>query len=644
MKRSADPVVAPARRRWWKPAAAALFVGAGLGGPPLAVARAQATPPVPAAAPAKKPALKPGPRPAPKPPDESVRFFQDGVPPRLKIQIAEPEMQRLRQQPRAYVRCTVVEDDKTTYEHVGVKLKGSAGSFRGVDDRPGLTLNFDKFKEDQKFHGLDKVHVNNSHQDPSYLNELIASELFLAAGVPAARTTHARVWLNGRDQGFYVLKEGFGKGFLKRNSLDPQGNLYESIPGQDLDGAPELDSGNGPTDRSDIKAVVAACREPDTARRWQRLEQLVDIDRFLSFVALELMTGHWDGYSQGRNNYRCYFDPKSGKLQFFPHGMDQLFTDPNFGILGVPRAIVTQAVMSNPEWRARYRDRVSELLKLFVPPDRLLKRVDEHHQRLRPVLAEMGADRASQFDGQVKTVKDRLAARAKSLTQQNAVVEARPAPPAAAPAGPPAPQNAAAAPGTLRFSPAGIAPITQWSPRPETADAKLEKQNGPAGKPNAGTLVVTTGPSGRCVASWRTKVVLPTGKYRFEARARTQGVKALAEGSGGAGIRISGSSRTHTLDGTADWTLLKHEIVIQAPSQEVELVAELRASAGQAHFDLGSLRLVKVTQRGSAASKEKASTQIDTDVTDAHSGKRRVKAPDPERVRPTRHRRGILEG
>lgn len=529
----------------------------------------------PAAKPPEK-SPKPDPaapaKPAPKK-DASVAFFREGVVPRLKIQIAEPELQRLRQQNREYVRCTVTENDQTVYEHVGIHLKGAAGSFRGIDDRPALTLNFDKYKDDQVFHDLDKIHLNNSVQDPTFLHELISSELFLAAGVPAARTTHARVWLNGRDLGFYVLKEGFNKGFLKRHFADPDGNLYEGGFVQDLDGRPKLQNGEGVVDQSDVKAVVAACREEDPTKRWQRVEQLVDLDKFFSFKALEMMTCHWDGYVQNRNNYRYYFDPKTGKLQFFPHGMDQMFQDPNFPIIQGGGSMVTQAIMSNPEWRGLYRDRLTELIKLMVPPDRLLKRVDEHHQRLRPVLAEMGAGHAANFDGQVRGLKDRLTARARSLQQQNAVAEARP----------------------LRFNPAGIAPLTRWGPQIETPDAKVAQVEAPANMPNAGALTITAGPSGRCVASWRTKVLLTAGKYRLEGRARTQGVKALQESSGtGAGIRLSGGSRTNKLEGTANWTPLVHEFQIQAPMQEVVLVAELRATAGQVTFETNSLRLVRV--------------------------------------------------
>jgi hypothetical protein len=290
-------------------------------------------------------------------------------------------------------------------------------------------------------------------------------------------------------------------------------------------------------------------------------------------MGMELITGHWDGYCQNRNNYRYYFDPKTSKIQFFPPGMDQMFSDPNYSVLNVPGAMVANAVMSNPEWRGRYRDRLSEMVKLLVPPEPLLARVEEHRLRLRPVLAEISAGRATEFDQRVKELKDRLTQRAKSLAQQDAVVEARP----------------------LRFSPEGVALLTRWEPRPETADAKLEKLESVPGPVKAGGFSITAGPGGRCVASWRMKLVVPAGKYRLEGTAKALGIKSMTDSSGtGAGLRISGSSRTNKLEGTGDWTPLVHEFQVQAPTQEVEFVAELRASAGQVIFEGGSLRIVRV--------------------------------------------------
>jgi len=60
-------------------------------------------------------------------------------------------------------------------------FEGPDRSFRSLDDKPALTLDFDKFATTQRFHGLSRIHLNNSVEDPGYLNEAIGAELFRAA-------------------------------------------------------------------------------------------------------------------------------------------------------------------------------------------------------------------------------------------------------------------------------------------------------------------------------------------------------------------------------------------------------------------------------------------------------------------------------
>src|SRR5262245_60903186 len=140
---------------------------------------------------------------------------------RIQIEIPPKGMAMLRNtawgngQQRPTARATVREGGKV-YTNVAIHLKGAAGRFRPLDDKHGFTLNFEKFATGQSFHGLHKLSLNNSVQDPSFLAEKICRELFEAAGVPVPRASHAKLALNGRDLGLYVLTEGFNKQFLKR--------------------------------------------------------------------------------------------------------------------------------------------------------------------------------------------------------------------------------------------------------------------------------------------------------------------------------------------------------------------------------------------------------------------------------------------
>lgn len=506
----------------------------------------------------------------PRRPDQSDAFFASDKVVALKIEIAAAELQKLREDNRNYVRCDLIENGEVSYKGVAIKLKGAAGSFREFDDRPALTLNMDRFTKKQSFHDLHKFHLNNSVQDESYLNELLCSQLFLDAGQPVARVTHARVWLNGRDVGLYVLKEGFDRAFLQRHFAGATGNLYDGGFLQDVDVDLEKDTGDGLDDRSDLKALRDACAESDVAIRWKRMAAVLDVDKFIDFMALELMACHWDGYTLNKNNYRVYFDPQTKRAHFFAHGMDQMFGDPGATVLDFPGAIVSSAVMHNPAWREKYRTRLKELLPQFVPPTRLLARVDAQQKRLLPVIQAIGEDQANAFKDRVGELKQRLIDRATNLQQQVAQPD----------------------PGPLKFNDEGFAELPDWYAASESDDAMHDQPELPGPRQ---TYSIKCRPGGACVASWRRRVFLEKGRYQFQAQARTRGVIPQEDEKGmGVGLRISGSNRTNKLTGTNNWKPIQYEFEVLEEVRDIELVAELRGTGGEVWFDAASLRLKRL--------------------------------------------------
>jgi hypothetical protein len=223
--------------------------------------------------------------------------------------------------------------------------------------------------------------------------------------------------------------------------------------------------------------------------------------------------------------------------------------------------------MQNPEWRARYRDRLRELLPLFDPPSKLQERVQYLSKRLQPVLRRIDPQLALDHAERVKEFNDRLAARAESLRDQ--VDREDPKPP--------------------EFDENGNMPLADWYGASESEDAVLEEVELPKERR---AYSIQCGPSGQCVASWRRRVLLGKGSYTFHAMVKTKKVATIDDEKGsGAGLRISGANRTNGLDGTSKWQPLEYEFSIDEDQREVELVAELRTTRGHAWFDLDSLRL-----------------------------------------------------
>ena len=366
------------------------------------------------------------------PPDDATSDLFNTLIPRIEITLDPSAVATLRIEPRIYVRATLREGTNV-FPDIALKLKGARGSFRPVDDRPALTLNMDKFTGGQRFHGLDKFHLNNSVQDPTLMNEIICGELFRAAGVPTPRATHARVLFNGRDLGFYVLKEGYDKRFLKRHFKDASGNLYDGGFLMDVDDNLEKDSGDGPSDWSDLVKLAAAANTADLAQRKERLSQVLDTERFITFAALEMLTCDWDGYVQNRNNYRLYHDPTTRKFVFMPHGMDQMFWDVNYPITpGVSsggrgrgrgfrrNGLVAQRLFEVPDFQRQYLARMGQLLEKEFTAEWLGVQVGRIEERVRTQLGKSDPQFAAYLAAHARNMRRQLTDRARIAKAQHA--------------------------------------------------------------------------------------------------------------------------------------------------------------------------------------------------------------------------------
>ncbi len=339
--------------------------------------------------------------------DPSADVFKPvGPVPRVRITLDEANLKLIRDNPRNNARCTVKIDDQT-FEAVAIHVKGAAGSGRPWDDKPALTVNFDKITKGQNWKGLDKIHLNNSVQDSSYLNEIVCSELAAAMGLPTARAAHAVVELNGRKVGLYVLKEGYNNGFVRRNfPTQRDGNLYDGGFLTDIDGDLKLDAGTD-VKRADLKAIVKACQTNDAKKRYEEVSKLVDVDKFCSNAALQILGTDWDGYVRNRNNYRVYV-PAGGKAVFIPHGMDQMFQNPGEQLWHGWGGLAARAVLDTPEGKKKTLEKLKEMTDKHFTPDKLNPRIDLWVKRAKEGLAVQNKDWANQFEGEAKNEKNRL--------------------------------------------------------------------------------------------------------------------------------------------------------------------------------------------------------------------------------------------
>lgn len=274
-----------------------------------------------------------------------------------------------------------VEIDGVLLPDVGVRLRGKIGSFRDLNGKPKFAIDLNYTNVDQRYYGIEELSLNNEVVDCSYLKEALAYRIFRDAGIPAPRTSFARVSVNGGDYGLYVVVETPDDRFLKQNYADPSGNLYDgkyvyyedhsytlldfTTTTQDLF---QLEEGTD-VGHADVYAVVGAIGTTGGANAWyDAVNAVVDLHQVETYLAVEQLVGHNDGYALNTNNYRFYFDPSNaGRMTFIPWDFDYGFLhDYEWGFnWHAPNGVLADACFHSTRCAGEHKDAVRDLLQAY---------------------------------------------------------------------------------------------------------------------------------------------------------------------------------------------------------------------------------------------------------------------------------------
>jgi hypothetical protein len=185
-------------------------------------------------------------------------------------------------------------------------------------------------------------------------------------------TAYAHVTINGMDSGIYVMREPINKDFLTRNFGKDfnDGNIYELNYAPDPMVAPQQiklkDEVEQKRNRKELLGAADAVQNSSPETFASTVSKYLDLDRYITFYAVEAATSNYDGFSFNTNNAYLYTNPKDGRIIMIPHGADSSF----WAIAQItklrtpyqtPRAALARRVQAIPELRTRF---ASELARV----------------------------------------------------------------------------------------------------------------------------------------------------------------------------------------------------------------------------------------------------------------------------------------
>lgn len=224
--------------------------------------------------------------------------------------------------------------DDTLYD-VGVRLRGNTSL---TAPKKSFKIDFNDAVPGQDFYGLEKMNLNANQNDPSLLRAALSWHIIRETGLPGSRTSFVRLEINGDYMGLYVNTEHFDDDFIKARYQYDQGNLYKCLwPAtlHDLGSDPdlykyelygrrvyELKTNTDVDDYTDLAHFIDVLNNASDADFPCAIEQVFNVPSFLQTLALDVLTGNWDGYAGNKNNFYLYLNPQNGRFEYIPYDLD----------------------------------------------------------------------------------------------------------------------------------------------------------------------------------------------------------------------------------------------------------------------------------------------------------------------------------
>ena len=281
------------------------------------------------------------------------RLFDGSRVHRVDIQVEDWEAFLASAPEEEYIPATV-EIDGEAFRQVGLRAKGN-NSLRLTAEyglsRYSLKLEFDHYT-DGSYHGLDKLSLDASFQDNSYLKTWLAFDIMEFLGVPTPLRSFVWVTVNGQPWGLFLAVEEPEEAFARRNFGANHGQLYKPDYRSLAEENADVHLRYTTDEPEDYPGIFENAKLESSAADRQRLvdslkilnsgedlETAVDVEQVLRYFVGQVFVMNWDSYlGHTGHNYLLY--EEEGKLSMLPWdynlafgtyalGMTDPITDPN---------------------------------------------------------------------------------------------------------------------------------------------------------------------------------------------------------------------------------------------------------------------------------------------------------------------------
>ncbi|MDG2450619.1 MAG: CotH kinase family protein [Saprospiraceae bacterium] len=279
----------------------------------------------------------------------------------FELNLPAGNLEKLDNDPTAekYVEGSLTFEGETL-SPIGIRYKGSIGAYVGCvsgsdwsnpSGRKTCTKLSMKVKvnwndSDDKFYGLKKLQFHSQNLDDSQMRDRLGYHLFREMDVPAPRSVHAKLLVNGVFVGVFAMVEQIDGRFTRQNFDNGKGNLYKEIWPLHSSGSPfrsadylaslETNEDEDPTSEmieSFARAIQSASEDSLKAvvGRWMNVDEIIAYAVVDRTIRADDGPFHWycDGGISSADcsphNFYWYEEPTERTMHLIPWDLDNAF-------------------------------------------------------------------------------------------------------------------------------------------------------------------------------------------------------------------------------------------------------------------------------------------------------------------------------
>ncbi|MDF2960727.1 MAG: spore coat protein CotH [Paenibacillus sp.] len=268
-------------------------------------------------------------------------------------------------------------------------------------------------------------HYNAEYDDPSMIRNALSFQFFRWIGVPSPKTRHCLLKINGQSLGVYLEIEGVDRLFFKQRGIAIQ-SLFYAVNDLATFGVLDPDSQTKKsslfkgyelvigrqTDVTQWKAFILKINTLKGKELGRYLNQKLDIDNYLRWLAGAVFTGNYDGFDQ---NYAVYFHKLRLKYRIIPWDYEGTWGRNCYGkkigsdlvrIAGYNE--LTKKLLAFPSIRRKYKRVLTGILRQHFTVAKIDPLVKQMIRRIAPHIYSDTARKwtASVFNGEPEVIRD----------------------------------------------------------------------------------------------------------------------------------------------------------------------------------------------------------------------------------------------